>query len=184
MGLNSLFTGLSGIQAHQIRTNVVADNIANINTTGFKSRRARFQDLLAQTIKEATGPEGSVSGTNPTQAGTGVKLKSIDINFTQGSIQNTGRATDMAIEGSGFFIMSDGFNRFYSRDGAFAFDALGQLINPSNGMVVQGNLASSGGVFGATTGLENIQLDLSQEIAGVATGRVNLSGNVDPGPFQ
>jgi len=184
MGLNSLFTGLSGIQAHQERTNVVADNIANINTTGFKSRRARFQDLLAQTIKEATGPEGTISGINPTQSGTGVKLKSIDINFAQGSIQNTGRATDMAIEGDGFFILSDGANRFYTRDGAFAFDALGQLINPSNGMVAQGNLASSTGTFGPTTGLQNIQLDLNQEIAGVASSRVNVSGNIDPGPVS
>lgn len=181
MALNSLFTGLSGIQAHQTRTNVVADNIANLNTTGFKARRASFQDQLAQTIKEATGPEGTISGTNPTQAGTGVRLKSIDTTFTQGSVQNTGRETDLAIEGDGFFILSDGLNRFYTRDGAFAFDALGQLINPSNGMVVQGNLANNVGNFGATTGLQNLQLDLNQEIPGVATTRVNLSGNVDPG---
>lgn len=184
MALNSLFTGLSGIQAHQTRTNVVADNIANLNTTGFKARRASFQDQLAQTLREATGPEGGISGTNPAQAGTGVRLKSIDTTFTQGSVQNTGRETDMAIEGGGFFILSDGVNRFYTRDGAFAFDALGQLINPSNGMVVQGNLANNLGDFGATTGLQNIQLDLNQEIPGVATTRVNLSGNIDPGPVS
>lgn len=184
MGLTSLFTGLSGIQAHQVRTNVVADNIANINTTGFKARRASFQDQLAQTLKEATGPEGALSGTNPTQAGTGVQLKSIDTTFTQGSVQNTGRATDLAIDGNGFFILSDGINRFYTRDGTFAFDALGQLINPSNGMVAQGNVANSDGSFGATTGLQNIQLDLNQEIPGVATSRVFLSGNVDPGPVS
>jgi len=184
MALNSLFTGLSGIQAHQTRTNVVADNIANLNTTGFKARRASFQDQLAQTIKEATGPEGTISGTNPTQAGTGVRLKSIDTTFTQGSVQNTGRETDLAIEGDGFFILSDGLNRFYTRDGAFAFDALGQLINPSNGMVVQGNLANNQGNFGATTGLENLQLDLNQEIPGIATTRINLSGNVDPGTIS
>lgn len=184
MALNSLFTGLSGIQAHQTRTNVVADNIANVNTTGFKSRRASFQDQLAQTLKEATGPEGGISGTNPAQAGTGVRLKSIDTTFTQGSVQNTGRETDLAIEGDGFFILSDGVNRFYTRDGSFAFDSLGQLINPSNGMVVQGNLANNVGEFGATTGLQNLQLDLNQEIPGVATTRVNLSGNIDPGPVS
>ena len=184
MALNSLFTGLSGILAHQTRTNVVADNIANVNTTGFKSRRASFQDQLAQTLKEATGPEGGISGTNPAQAGTGVRLKSIDTTFTQGSVQTTGRETDLAIEGDGFFILSDGVNRFYTRDGAFAFDSLGQLINPSNGMVVQGNLANNVGEFGATTGLENLQLDLNQEIPGVATTRVNLSGNIDPGPVS
>jgi flagellar hook protein FlgE len=181
MALNSLFTGLSGIQAHQTRTNVVADNIANVNTTGFKSRRASFQDQLAQTIREATGPEGGRSGTNPAQAGTGVQLKSIDTTFTQGSVQSTGRETDLAIGGDGFFILSDGVNRFYTRDGSFAFDSLGQLINPSNGMVVQGNLANNVGTFGATTGLQNLQLDLNQEIPGIATTRINLSGNIDPG---
>jgi flagellar hook protein FlgE len=184
MALNSLFTGLSGIQAHQTRTNVVADNIANVNTTGFKSRRASFQDQLAQTLKEATGPEGGLSGTNPAQAGTGVRLKSIDTNYTQGSVQNTGRSTDLAIEGDGFFILSDGVNRFYTRDGSFAFDALGQLINPANGMVVQGNVANNLGQFGATTGLQNVQLDLNQEIPGVATTRTSLSGNIDPGPVS
>lgn len=184
MALNSLFTGLSGVLAHQTRTNVVADNIANVNTTGFKSRRASFQDQLAQTLKEATGPEGGLSGTNPAQAGTGVRLKSIDTTFTQGGVQSTGRDTDLAIEGDGFFILSDGVNRFYTRDGGFAFDSLGQLINPSNGMVVQGNIASNLGEFGATTGLENLQLDLSQEIPGVATTRINLSGNIDPGPVS
>ena len=181
MALNSLFTGLSGIQVHQTRTNVVADNIANINTTGFKSRRANFQDMLAQTLKEATGPEGTRSGTNPAQMGIGVRIKSIDTTFTQGSIQTTDRETDLAIEGDGFFILGDGVNRFYTRDGAFAFDALGRLVNPSNGMIVQGNVADGEGAFGATTGLQDIQLDLNQEIPGVATTRVSLSGNVDPG---
>ena len=86
MALSSLFTGLSGIQAHQTRTNVVADNISNINTTGFKARRASFETLLAQTLKQATGAEGERSGTNPVQAGIGVQLKSIDTTFTQGSL--------------------------------------------------------------------------------------------------
>jgi flagellar hook protein FlgE len=182
MALNSLFTGLSGIQAHQTRTNVVADNISNINTTGFKARRANFETLLAQTLKEATGPEGDKSGTNPFQLGMGVRLKSIDTTFTQGSLQTTGRETDLAIEGDGFFILSDGATKFYTRDGAFAFDPLGRMVNPSNGMVVQGNLADSKGNFGATTGLANIQLDLNREIAGLATSRISLSGNIDPGP--
>ncbi len=181
MALNSLFTGLSGIQAHQIKTNVVADNIANINTTGFKARRANFEELLAQTLQEATGPEGNRSGTNPVQSGIGVRLKSIDTSFIQGSLQTTGRETDLAIEGDGFFILSNGVNNFYTRGGAFAFDALGRMVNPSNGMVVQGNLADADGEFGATTGLENIQLDLNREIAGDATSRINLSGNIDPG---
>jgi len=181
MALNSLFTGLSGIQVHQTRTNVVANNLANINTTGYKTSRAQFQDLLSQTMKEATGPAGLISGTNPTQQGTGVRLKGVDTVFTQGSVQTTGRQTDLAIEGNGFFILSDGVDRFYTRDGSFTFDALGRLINPNNGMSVQGNIADSAGQFGATTGLQNVQVDLNQEIPGVATSRVSLSGNIDPG---
>lgn len=181
MGLNSLFTGLSGIQAHQTRTNVVADNIANINTTGFKARRASFQTLLSQTFKEATGPEGGRSGTNPVQAGTGVRLKSIESSFNQGSIQNTGRQTDLAIEGDGFFILSDNVNRFYTRDGGFTFDSLGRFINPSNGLVVLGNNADAHGNFGATTGLQEVQVDLNQSRPGVATTQISLSGNVELG---
>ena len=183
MSLNSLFTGLSGIQAHQTRTNVVADNIANINTTGFKTRRANFEELLAQTIETATGPEGTTSGTNPVQAGAGVRLKSIDTNFGQGSIATTDRVTDLAIEGKAMFILRDASdNEFYTRDGSFSFDGEGRLVNPSNGMVVQGNVAI-GGSFGttATSNLQDVQIELEKEIPGSASSFVNLSGNLDPG---
>ena len=115
MSLNSLFTGLSGIQVHQQRTNVVANNLANINTTGYKSQRANFEEQLSQTLKEATSPEGPVSGTNPIQAGTGVRLKSIETNFAQGSLQTTDKNTDLALEGDGFFILSAGNGaRYYT----------------------------------------------------------------------
>ena len=181
MAFSTLFTGLSGIQVHQTRTNVVADNIANINTAGFKSRRANFQDLMAQTIKQAAGPRGALGGQNPVQAGAGVKLKSVDINLSQGVIQSTGRKTDLAIDGDGFFILSDGTQNYFSREGSFSFDPLGRLINPSTGMVVQGNVADSQGTFGATTDLQSIQIDINQEVPGNATARVNLAGNIDRG---
>lgn len=183
MSLSALFTGLSGIQAHQLRTNVVADNLANINTTGYKSRRANFEELLAQTIEAATGPEGGASGTNSVQAGTGVRLKSIDTNFNQGSIATTDRVTDLAIEGDAMFILRDAENnQFYTRDGSFAFDGVGRLVNPSNGMIVQGNTAIDGSFStSATSDLQDIQIALEQEIPGSATSFVNLSGNLDPG---
>lgn len=183
MSLTSLFTGLSGIQVHQQRTNVVANNLANINTTGYKTQRANFEEQLAQTIKDATGPEGGVSGTNPVQAGTGVRLKSIETSFTQGSIQTTEKNTDLALEGNGFFILQDqNGTQFYTRDGAFGFDADGRFVNPSNGMLVMGNLATSDGLFtGGATDLQPIKLDLQQEIPGSATTDIKLSGNLDPG---
>jgi len=182
MSLNSLFTGLSGIQVHQTRTNVVANNLANINTTGFKTQRAHFEEQLAQTLKDATGPEGGVSGTNPVQAGTGVRLKSIDTNFSQGSIQTTDKNTDLALEGNGFFILQDqNGTQFYTRDGAFGFDADGRFVNPSNGMLVMGNLATNGTFTGGATDLQPIRLDLQQEIPGSATTDIKLSGNLDPG---
>ena len=182
MGLNSLFTGLSGIQVHQTRTNVVANNLANINTTGYKVQRANFEEQLAQTLKDATGPEGGVSGTNPVQAGTGVRLKSIDTNFSQGSIQRTDKNTDLALEGNGFFILQDqNTTQFYTRDGAFGFDADGRFVNPSNGMLVMGNLATNGQFTGGATDLQPIRLDLQQDIPGSATKDIKLSGNLDPG---
>lgn len=182
MGLNSLFTGLSGIQVHQTRTNVVANNLANINTTGYKTQRANFEEQLAQTLKDATGPEGGVSGTNPVQAGTGVRLKSIDTNFGQGSIQTTEKNTDLALEGNGFFILQDqNGTQFYTRDGAFGFDADGRFVNPSNGMLVMGNLATNGQFTGGATDLQPIRLDLQQEIPGSGTTDIKLSGNLDPG---
>ena len=182
MGLNSLFTGLSGIQVHQTRTNVVANNLANINTTGYKAQRANFEEQLAQTLKDATGPEGGVSGTNPVQAGTGVRLKSIDTTFSQGSIQTTEKNTDLALEGNGFFILQDqNGTQFYTRDGAFGFDADGRFVNPSNGMLVMGNLATNGEFTGGATDLQPIRLDLQQEIPGSGTTDIKLSGNLDPG---
>ncbi|OGG56819.1 MAG: hypothetical protein A3F84_10495 [Candidatus Handelsmanbacteria bacterium RIFCSPLOWO2_12_FULL_64_10] len=183
MASNSLFTALSGLQAHQTKSSVVADNIANINTTGFKGRRANFEELLAQTVKQSTSPEASRSGTNPAQVGIGVRVKSIDTIFTQGSIQTTGRNTDLALEGPGFFVLSDGVNQYLTRDGNFAFDGTGRLIDPGNGLIVQGNIVEASGSLAtkAKDALESIQLDLSQEIAGAATTRVNLSGNLDAG---
>ncbi|MBI2950622.1 flagellar hook-basal body complex protein, partial [bacterium] len=183
MASNSLFTALSGLQAHQTKSSVVADNIANINTTGFKGRRANFEELLAQTAKQSTSPEASRSGTNPAQVGIGVRVKSIDTIFTQGSIQTTGRNTDLALEGPGFFVLSDGVNQFLTRDGNFVFDGTGRLIDPGSGLIVQGNIVEAGGSLTtkAKDALQSIQLDLSQEIAGAATTRVNLSGNLDAG---
>ena len=120
--LRSLYSGISGLRTHQVRMDVVANNIANVNTTGFKSARANFQDVLAQTIGR--------TAINTTQVGLGVGLAAIDNIHTQGALQTTGRVLDLAIEGNGFFVVTDASNNeFYTRDGTFYVDSGGYIVN-------------------------------------------------------
>lgn len=136
--MRSLFAGVSGLQNHQTRMDVIGNNISNVNTTGFKRGRVNFQDLLSQTQAGAARPNERVGGVNPQQVGLGMNVASIDTIFTQGSLQTTGVKSDVAIQGEGFFIMRAGDQEFYSRAGAFSLDADGTLVNPANGMRVQG----------------------------------------------
>ena len=134
--LKSLFSGVSGLQSHQVAMDVEANNIANVNTTGFKYSRANFSDLLSQTKSIATAAQGQLGGKNPVQVGLGSTVSSTTSVFSQGSIQNTDRNTDVAIKGEGFFIISpDAGNSYkYTRAGNFKFDADGNFID-SNGLV-------------------------------------------------
>ncbi|SKA86401.1 flagellar hook protein FlgE [Caloramator quimbayensis] len=135
--LRSLFSGVSGMKSQQTKLDVIGNNIANVNTTSFKSARVTFKDMLSQTLQGASAPAGGKGGTNPKQAGLGVSVAAIDTNMTQGALQPTGRATDLAIEGNGFFIVSDGIEKRYTRDGAFSIDKDGYLIT-SEGLHVMG----------------------------------------------
>ncbi len=117
---------------------VIGNNISNVNTYGFKTERATFQDLISQTLQGASEPRDNVGGVNPKQVGLGMLLASIDKLMTQGSLQTTGRNTDVAISGEGFFILADDDKRFYTRAGNFDVDKAGMLVNPANGMKVQG----------------------------------------------
>jgi len=120
--LRSLYSGVSGLRVHQIRMDVVANNIANVNTTGFKYGRANFQDVLAQTV--------GGTAVSATQVGLGVSLGAIDNIHTQGPLQTTNRALDLAIEGNGFFVVEDGNgNRYLTRDGTFYLDGSYNLVN-------------------------------------------------------
>src|SRR5436190_23528359 len=101
----AIFSGVTGLQAFQRKLDVIANNIANVNTTAFKGARASFGDLFSQTIEGAGAPSGNFGGTNPSQVGLGVKLASIDINHSQGSLLQTGVSSDLAIQGSGFFVL-------------------------------------------------------------------------------
>jgi flagellar hook protein FlgE len=139
--MRSLFSGVSGLKNHQTRMDVIGNNISNVNTYGFKSSRVTFQDMLSQTIAGAAKPEENKGGVNPKQIGLGMTIASIDRIFTQGSLQTTGNQTDLAISGDGFFIVSDGDKKFYTRSGTFGLDKNGTLVNPANGLKVQGYMA-------------------------------------------
>lgn len=136
--MRSLYSAVSGLRTHQTRMDVIADNVANVNTTAFKKSRVTFQDVFYQTLRGGSAPagDGTRGGTNPRQIGLGVSLASIDVLHTQGAAQMTGNGTDLMIQGDGFFILTDGTNYFYTRAGAFAFDAGGNLVNPANGLKV------------------------------------------------
>lgn len=137
----SMYSGVSGLKSHQIRMDVIGNNIANVNTVGFKSSRVTFQDILSQTLKYATGPTVTgLAGTNPMQVGIGVMVGSIDNLMTQGSLEYTGRLTDLAIEGQGFFVVTpnNGGIRFYTRDGNFGISSNKELVDSGNGYKVLG----------------------------------------------
>ena len=136
--MRALFSGVSGLKNHQTRMDVIGNNISNVNTYGFKTERATFQDLISQTLQGAAEPKENVGGVNPKQVGLGMLTASIDKLMTQGSLQTTGRNTDVAIAGEGFFILADGDKRYYTRAGNFDVDKAGMLVNPANGMKVQG----------------------------------------------
>jgi len=136
--MRSLFSGVSGLKNHQTRMDVIGNNISNVNTYGYKTSRVTFQDMLSQTIAGAAKPEETKGGVNPKQVGLGMTIASIDKLFTQGSLQTTGNQTDLAISGDGFFITAKGDRKYYTRAGNFSLDKDGTLVNPANGLRVQG----------------------------------------------
>jgi flagellar hook protein FlgE len=176
--LRSLFSGISGLRAHQQMMDVTGNNIANVNTAGYKASSTVFEDTLSQMMKAAGAPQNGNGGTNPAQIGLGVRMGGINTNFTQGAAQATGRSTDLMINGDGFFMLKSGGEDLYSRSGAFNFDTDGKLV-ASNGATVQGWLADP------TTGLVNptgpttaMQLPLNTMMAPQPTLEVTLSGNL------
>lgn len=135
--LRSLFSGISGMKSQQVKMDVIGNNIANVNTTAFKAQRVTFKDALSQTMQNASSPTITIGGTNPKQVGLGVSVAGIDTDMSQGSLQPTNRATDMAIEGNGYFIVSNGKDNYYTRDGGFTLDQNGDLVT-SEGLHVVG----------------------------------------------
>jgi flagellar hook protein FlgE len=156
---------------------VTANNIANVNTTGFKSSSTQFEDTLSEMMKSAGGSNAEVGSTNPAQVGLGVKVAGIATNFTQGSTDSTGNPTDMMISGDGFFTVKSGGATMYTRAGSFTFDSDGNLAAP-DGSLVQGWAAVDGSVPSGSAPLTNITLPKNSVAPAVATTKATLSGNL------
>ncbi len=139
--MRSLYAGVSGLQNHQTRMDVIGNNVSNVNTYGFKRSRVDFQDMISQQTAGAASPGEEKGGVNPKEVGLGMSIASIDTIFTQGNLQSTGVATDLAIQGNGFFVLKNGDQTLYTRAGVFGVDAEGTLVNPANGLKVQGWMA-------------------------------------------
>jgi flagellar hook protein FlgE len=174
--LRSLFAGIGGLRAHQTMMDVTGNNIANVNTTGFKSSQTVFEDTLSQMLKAAGAPQNGNGGTNPAQVGLGTRMSAINTNFGQGAAQNTGRNTDLMINGDGFFVVREGAENLYSRAGAFSFDANGRLTSPDGG-VVQGWTALNGVIDTNGTPID-VVLPISTLLAPSATTSVTVGGNL------
>jgi flagellar hook protein FlgE len=183
--LRSLYSGISGLRAHQQMMDVTGNNIANVNTAGFKAGSVQFQDTLSQMLGAAGAPQNGQGGTNPAQVGLGVRTAGIVSNWAQGSTETTGRSGDMMISGDGFFVVRSGGEDLYTRAGSFAFDANGTLVT-ADGKPVQGWNAVNG-VVNAAGQPSDIKMPLGSTVPPAATSSVTLRGNLtsdrDPDPM-
>ena len=179
---NALITGVSGLNSHQKMLEVVGNNLANLNTTAYKSRRTLFSDTLYETVRAASGGSASQGGVNPAEIGSGSRVARIDMQFTQGNFETTGAELDFAIEGNGFFIVNDGTRNLYTRAGAFGVDDSGTLIDPSTGYRVQrfDGVGEPDGVNPAfqVPGDASIHIPWGAIIPGGATTTAGLRGNL------
>lgn len=174
--MSALFTAVSGIGSYQTRLDVIGHNLANLNTPGFKAERADFSDLFSQTLRPAMAPSGAgVGGINPVQIGLGVQVAGIKTLQTQGVLQVTSQPTDLAVQGNGFFVLTDGSNMFYTRAGGFVLDANGDLVMPATGYkVVAVGPAPQLGETVAT-----VSIPLGSILNAQATTEATLTGNLD-----
>lgn len=180
--MRSLYSGVSGLQNHQTRMDVVGNNIANVNTTGFKRGRVNFQDMISQQMSGAAKPTTEVGGVNPKEVGLGMTVAAIDTVFTQGNLQSTGVSTDIAIQGNGFFLEKNGEKSYYTRAGAFGIDNEGTLVNPANGYRVQGWMArqiDGETVLRTSASPEDLIIPVGQKDPAHETQNVNFACNLN-----
>ncbi len=180
--IRSLSTAVSGLRNHQNKLDVVGNNIANVNTVGFKYNTALFQDIFSQTVRGSTAPQLGQGGINPVQVGLGMALSSSTVIHTQGALTTTGRESDLAIEGAGFFVVNDGMQNYYTRDGSFVRDSTGILVN-ANGMTLMGwtPILDENGeeIIDTSQPLNNITIPLGEDTIAKATTECTFVGNLD-----
>jgi len=164
--MTSFSTSLSALKAHQDWIEVVGNNLANASTTGFKGSYATFSDQFSRTLRYGSAPGSGLGGTNPTQLGMGVRVANVGRMFEQGSITTTGRVFDMAIEGRGFFALTDGSRSMFTRVGTFGLDAAGNLVDQRSGLRVQG------------VGGSPISIDANAQLAPRTTSAISITGNL------
>lgn len=176
--MRSVFAAISGLRNHQTLLDVVGNNIANVNTTAFKMGRVTFQDILNQTLRGGSSTTTSRAGTNPAQVGLGMAIGTIDTVDTQGNLQATNKQTDLAIQGGGYFVVSNGSQTFYTRDGGFDLATDGTLVNPSTGFRVLG-WNSVNGVPNTSGAAAAITFPIGQGVLGQVSGTATLRGNLN-----
>jgi len=175
--LRSMFAAVTGLRSHQAFMDVVGNNIANVNTTGYKSSTVLFEDLLSQQLNGAGLPTATQGGTNPAQIGLGVRLTGVSTNFAQGATQLTGRSTDFAIQGDGFFVVNQGGTQMYTRNGSFSLDGNGNLVNADGGFV-QGWQADQNGNVSTNASVGQLKIPVGQIIKPIATTTMKIGGNL------
>ena len=174
----ALMAGVSGLQAHQRMLDVAGNNLANINTIGYKSSRIVFSELLAQVLKKASQPTATIGGINPQQIGSGVQIAGINPDMAQGNLINTNSPLDLAIEGEGYFVLSDGSQDLYTRAGAFAVDAKSNLVDPATGYLVQRTGPEGVSDNFQTAGENRIKIPYGVGISANATSEITVAGNL------
>src|SRR6056297_569301 len=176
--LRSMYSGVSGLKTHQTKLDVIGNNIANVNTVAYKSSSVTFQEVLSQTVASAQPPNNSgTGGTNPSQVGLGTTIGAISTNHANGNIQTTDSTTDLALDGGGFFVVSDGLSDSYTRAGNFSIDSAGNLVTV-NGEKVMGWNKGTNDTIDTSMPLESVSLS-SLTMEAKSTGEINLEGNLD-----
>ena len=176
--MRSLYAGVSGIKIHQTRMDVIGNNISNINTVGFKSSRTTFADVLSQTQVGASAPSETRGGISPRQIGLGAAVASIDLLTADGSPQSTGKNTDVALSGNALFVLNNGGQTVYTRDGAFEFDAEGNYVLPGSGLKVQG-WNGIDGIINTNALTTDINVRAGKTMPANATTSIDYNGNLN-----
>ncbi len=182
--LQALLSGIASIKAQQLRMNIIGNNLANVNTTAYKSSSVSFEDMISQTYSNGTKPTTDLGGRNPVQFGLGVSIGGTNVDNTQGSLNATNRPTDLAIQGAGYFMVSNGQFTSYTRDGSFGLDANGDLIMQNTGQRVLGWQADAAGNVDTTVPVDpssRLNIPLGGMTAVKATSKVTMAGNLDAG---